>query len=119
LTIEVLNLDNKSCFLFGKDERVADFRLDNPTCSSQHAVVQFRRVGVERADGTFGSEIRPYLMDLNSTNGTVLNEKKIETQKYYQLLGKDVIRFGMSSREYVVMHTENEILRENVKANER
>ena len=45
----------------------------------------------------------PYIMDLESTNGTVLNGDKIEPAKYYELRTKDVIRFGHSKVDYVLM----------------
>ena len=34
------------------------------------------------------SEVRPYLMDLGSANGTYLNNERIETERYYELLEK-------------------------------
>lgn len=42
-------------------------------------------------------------MDLESTNGTFLNDLKIEPAKYYEMLDKDVLRFGKSEREYVLI----------------
>lgn len=51
--------------------------------------------------------IRPYLMDLDSTNGTYLNQEKIESARYYELLEEDVIKFGTSQREYVMMLEES------------
>lgn len=47
--------------------------------------------------------IRLYLIDLESVNGTYLNNAKIEPRRYYELIEKDVIKFGFSTREYVVM----------------
>jgi smad nuclear-interacting protein 1 len=35
-------------------------------------------------------------MDLDSTNGTYLNQEKIESARYYELLEEDVIKFGTS-----------------------
>jgi len=49
------------------------------------------------------SVVKPYLMDLDSTNGTYLNGERIEPARYYELLHKDVIKFAHSSRDYVVM----------------
>ena len=37
-----------TCFLFGRDGRVADIVLENPSCSMQHCVVQFREKHVTR-----------------------------------------------------------------------
>lgn len=46
----------------------------------------------------------PYIIDLDSANGTFVNNQKIESQKYVQVLEKDVLKFGFSSREYVLLH---------------
>ena len=49
-------------------------------------------------------------MDLESTNGTLLNKEKIEAARYYELKPHDVLNFGLSKRDYVVMkvdQTEN------------
>lgn len=43
-------------------------------------------------------------MDLGAANGTYLNNARIEPQRYYELKEKDVIKFGFSSREYVLLH---------------
>jgi smad nuclear-interacting protein 1 len=42
-------------------------------------------------------------MDLESTNGTTLNGEKVEGARYYELRHEDVIRFGQSLRDYVLM----------------
>lgn len=96
---------------------MADIRLDNLTCSGQHAVLQFRKVTEDQKDGTTTQVIRPYLIDLGSTNGTFLNKQRIEKERYYQLLPEDVVTFGLSQRQYVFMHSPQEILPENVEAN--
>lgn len=67
-----------------------------------------------------GKRVRPYLIDLESANGTYINNKKIEPKKYIELLEKDVIKFGYSSREYVLLHenSKDEALDDDVKAEE-
>jgi len=42
-------------------------------------------------------------MDLETEHGTILNEERIEGSRYIQLLSKDVIKFGKSEREYVLL----------------
>jgi pSer/pThr/pTyr-binding forkhead associated (FHA) protein len=50
------------------------------------------------------STIKPYLMDLKATHGTTLNGKKIEDSRYYELHEMDCIKFGESTREYMILH---------------
>jgi smad nuclear-interacting protein 1 len=48
--------------------------------------------------------LRPYIMDLESTNKTFLNGDQIEPARYYELREKDLLKFAFSSREYVIMN---------------
>ncbi|KAL2327686.1 hypothetical protein Fmac_021113 [Flemingia macrophylla] len=105
---EPLYIHRQSCYLFGRERRVADIPTDHPSCSKQHAVIQFRQVEKEQPDGTLLKQIRPYIMDLGSTNKTFINDSPIEPQRYYELREKDTVKFGNSSREYVLLH-ENSI----------
>lgn len=90
--------------MIGRDRKICDLAVDHPSCSKQHAALQFRLVPYEREDGTTGKRVRPYIIDLESANGTFINNKQIEAKKYVELLEKDVIKFGFSSREYVMLH---------------
>ncbi|XVE50586.1 hypothetical protein DITRI_Ditri01bG0174900 [Diplodiscus trichospermus] len=101
---EPLYIHRQSCYLFGRERRVADIPTDHPSCSKQHAVIQFRQVEKEQPDGTLTKQVRPYIMDLGSTNKTFINDNPIEPQRYYELFEKDTIKFGNSSREYVLLH---------------
>jgi len=49
---EPLYIHRQSCYLFGRERRVADVPTDHPSCSKQHAVIQFRQVEKEEPDGT-------------------------------------------------------------------
>lgn len=42
-------------------------------------------------------------MDLESTNGTTLNGDKLESARYFELIDKDVLKFGFSGREFVLI----------------
>ncbi|KJP90074.1 hypothetical protein AK88_00243 [Plasmodium fragile] len=92
---EILHLHRKSCYLIGKDDLVVDIKLANPSISKQHAIIQFKK---------HESEVLPFLLDLSSTNGSYLNNDLIEPNKYYELRQTDILRFGSSAREYVLLH---------------
>lgn len=94
---EPLILQNGSCFLLGRDREIVDIPLDHPTCSAQHAVLQYRQV--RGADGQ--QCIKLYIMDLGSTNGTFLNGDKLKPRVYVELLEKDIVKFALSTREYI------------------
>lgn len=103
--LETIPIHRKSCYLFGRDRVVADIPLDHHSCSKQHAVIQFRSVQIKDPNtGEPKRVTKPYILDLDSTNGTILNKEKIEGSRYYELKERDVLKFGFSSREYVLLH---------------
>ncbi|RNA35111.1 smad nuclear-interacting 1 [Brachionus plicatilis] len=100
-------IHRQSAYLFGRDRLVADIPVDHPSCSKQHAAFQYRMIEYKRKDGRTGRTVKPYIIDLGSTNGTFINNKQIEAQRYFELREKDVIKFGFSSREYILLHEES------------
>ncbi|KAM9851772.1 smad nuclear-interacting protein 1 [Aulostomus maculatus] len=102
--LPVMYVHRQSAYLLGRQRKIADIPIDHPSCSKQHAVFQYRLVEFTRADGTTGRRVRPYIIDLGSGNGTYLNNQRIDAQRYYELKEKDVLKFGFSSREYVLLH---------------
>ncbi|GJQ11231.1 hypothetical protein GpartN1_g3022.t1 [Galdieria partita] len=96
----VFYIYQKSVYLLGRDRDVVDIPIDHPSASQQHAVLQFRQVMPKNRDKLV---IKPYIMDLESTNGTFLNNERIESLRYYELLEKDLLRFGYSSRELIIL----------------
>ncbi|KAJ2851537.1 hypothetical protein IWW36_001021 [Coemansia brasiliensis] len=92
--IDMHHVDATSAYLFGRDRKVADIPTDHPSCSSQHAVLQYRQAS---------DAVKPYLIDLASTNGTFLNGQRIPTQRFVELRSEDVVKFGFSTREYVLL----------------
>ncbi|KAK9355554.1 SMAD/FHA domain-containing protein [Lipomyces doorenjongii] len=104
---DTLTLDQQPTYLFGRDRTVADVPLDHPSCSKQHAVLQYRLVVEE--GGMFGEpvdRIAPFIYDLGSANGTQLNGEKVPVREYVELKEKDMVRFGLSSREYLLLTDE-------------
>lgn len=94
-SMQPIALYRQSAFLLGKDRSIVDIPIEHPSCSRQHAVIQFRKVK---------GQVRPYIIDLESANKTKLNDTQIDCRRYYELIEKDILKFGFSSREYVIMH---------------
>lgn len=105
--VDTIELWQKSCWLLGRSHEVVDYVLEHPSSSGQHAVIQFRYIqkvvedefGVRSTKG----KVKPYVIDLESSNGTELNGKDIEASRYFELRDKDILKFAGSEREYVVM----------------
>jgi len=97
----VLHLHRRDHFLFGRDPKICDISLHHISVSHQHAVLQYRSRRKKTRSGRRFTEIVPYLIDLDSRHGTKINGDKIVASKYYQLLSKDVVQFGLSTREYI------------------
>ena len=110
--LDPYHIHRQSMYLLGRERRVCDIPLDHPSCSSQHCVLQFRMTQKtetnEHGERRESKLVRPYLIDLGSTNGCYVNGERIEAQRYVELLEKDCLRFGYSSREYVLLNADND-----------
>jgi len=102
--LPTLHLHRQSAYLIGRDRKVCDLPIDHPSSSKQHAAFQYRMISKKKDDGSDTNKVLPYIIDLGSANGTYLNNNKIEPQRYYELKEKDVVKFGYSTREYVLLH---------------
>ena len=80
-----------------------DFPIDHPSCSKQHAVLQFRFVEKKNEFGDREGAVRPYVIDLESANGTKINGEALPERRYVEVMSGDVLAFGDSTREYVLM----------------
>jgi smad nuclear-interacting protein 1 len=101
--VETIELATRSCWLVGKERAVVDLLAEHPSISRQHAVIQFRYVEKRNEFGDKSGKVRPYLIDLDSANKTMLNKDEIPGSRYLELRDKDMIQFGHSTREYVLM----------------
>ena len=105
-----LPLSSQSAFLIGRDRAVADIPADHPSCSLQHAVIQFRAVRAEAQEAGPAAQaqrvVRPYIMDLESRNGTFLNGQRLPPARYVEMRHTDVLVCGLSTREMVLLDVE-------------
>ncbi|CCM03518.1 uncharacterized protein FIBRA_05652 [Fibroporia radiculosa] len=102
--VDLLHIHRQSAYLIGRDRTVADLTIEHPSCSKQHAAIQYRQVKEQNEFGDVKPAIKPFIIDLESTNGTHVNDEQIPTSRYYELKPGDVIKFGESQREYVLLH---------------
>jgi smad nuclear-interacting protein 1 len=102
--LETVPLSVSTCWLIGKEAAVADLVVEHPSTSKQHAVIQFRYV--EKVVSEYGDKkgkVKPYIIDLESSNGTILNGDKIGSKRFIEVRSGDVMKLGTSEREYVFM----------------
>ncbi|ORE12161.1 SMAD/FHA domain-containing protein [Rhizopus microsporus var. microsporus] len=104
--IDLLHIHRQSSYLIGRDRVVVDIPVDHPSCSKQHAVIQYREVDEKDESGKFRKVIKPFIIDLEATNGTFLNGEQIPTTRFIELKPQDVLKFGSSTRDYVLLHAE-------------
>ncbi|KAI0598381.1 SMAD/FHA domain-containing protein [Biscogniauxia sp. FL1348] len=101
--MDTVPLSSRSCWLVGRELAIVDLAAEHPSISKQHAVIQFRYLEKRNEYGDKIGKVKPYLIDLESANGTKLNSKKVPDSRYLELRDKDMIQFGESTREYVLM----------------
>jgi smad nuclear-interacting protein 1 len=101
--LTTIPLHTRSCWLLGRETAVADIPVEHPSCSKQHAVFQFRYVVKKDEFGDKKGKVGLYVLDLESANGTMLNGSKVEAARYVECLSGDVVKFGDSEREYVLL----------------
>ena len=101
--LSTTELHTRSCWLFGRERAVVDFAIEHPSCSKQHAVIQFRYVEKKNEFGDRLGGVKPYVIDLESANGTRLNGERIPDKRFWEIKSGDMIGFGESTREYVIM----------------
>lgn len=106
--LKVIYLHRQSAYMIGRLTDICEIPVEHPSCSKQHAAIQFRAVKITKESGRDILSVRPYIIDLESSNGTYLNNSKIEAKRYYELKERDVIKFGFSTREYVVLHDKSD-----------
>ncbi|XP_028294380.1 kanadaptin [Gouania willdenowi] len=95
--VDTFPLTHRSYFVVGRLP-VCDVSLEHPSISRYHCVIQYR--GGEQGERGF------YVHDLGSTHGTVVNKNKIPPRTYIRLRVGHVIKFGGSTRLFVLQGPE-------------
>lgn len=101
--LDMFLLGKQSAYLFGRDRLVADIPIDHTSCSKQHAVIQFRESRTKNDFGDVRITVKPYLIDLESTNKSYVNGKEVPESRYYEVRSGDTLTFGESTRDYVML----------------
>ncbi|KAM0789673.1 hypothetical protein ACM66B_006535 [Microbotryomycetes sp. NB124-2] len=101
--VDLFHVHRQSAYLIGRDRIVADIPVDHPSTSKQHAVLQFRQVGERNEFGDTKSLTKPFIIDLESANGTTVNDETVPASRFYELKSGDVLKFAFSTREYVLL----------------
>lgn len=100
--LDTILLHERSCWLIGREAAVVDYLVEHPSTSKQHAAIQFRYTEKRNEFGDKVGKVKPYVIDLESANGTKVNEDVAPAGRYVELMDGDVIHFGESTREYVI-----------------
>lgn len=89
--IQKLMIDEKKCYLFGRNKQLNDFCIDHASCSRVHAaLVYHKHLNIS------------YLVDLGSTHGTFIGTLRLEAHKPTQLQINSMFHFGASTRYYIL-----------------
>ena len=110
---DILHIHRQSAYLLGRDPlvsvestlhtrathpfnprtQVVDIPLDHPSCSKQHAAIQYRSTSVSDEYGARTVVVKPFIIDLESVNGTFVNGDQIPASRYYELKASDSASF--------------------------
>uniref|UniRef100_A0A182K1Q0 FHA domain-containing protein n=1 Tax=Anopheles christyi TaxID=43041 RepID=A0A182K1Q0_9DIPT len=89
--VQKLMIDEKRCYLFGRNPQMNDFCIDHASCSRVHsAFVYHKHLHIA------------YLVDLGSTHGTFIGSVRLEANKPTQLQINSQFSFGASTRHYIL-----------------
>jgi hypothetical protein len=93
--INEIPLHNKDHYVLGRQPDVCDIGLDHPSISRVHAILQFHENG------------NLMIIDMGSAHGTFINKQEIKKDEFHQLKVGDFLKFGASTRSYIVKGPEN------------
>ena len=108
--VQEVDVSTKAFHVFGRLP-TCDVPLEHPSISRHHAILQYRPHSGETPPhagdhhtlfSTNPQESGFYIYDLGSTHGTFLNKTKVQPRCYYRMRVGQMVRFGGSSRLFVL-----------------
>ncbi|KAL4228390.1 Kanadaptin [Mactra antiquata] len=93
--IENIDLTKQAYHVIGRLPS-CDIPMEHPSLSRYHAVVQYSNGSSDQYPSGW------YLYDLDSTHGTWINKNKVPSQKYHRLHVDYVLKFGGSTRLFIL-----------------
>eukprot|EP00884_Botryococcus_braunii_P011771 jgi/Botrbrau1/20595/Bobra.113_1s0021.1 len=94
-------LEGRDHYTVGRVPGVLISRMEHPSVSRLHAVVQFRR-----------SDAAAFVFDCHSAHGTLLNKKRIPPGTHVPLRVGDMLKFGSSSPPIFILNGPEELMPE-------
>ena len=98
--VGTLILDTKTHYTIGRQQGAVDILAEHPSISRQHAVLQFRD------DGAL------MILDLHSAQGSFLNKAALPKDTFQRVRPGDMLKFGGSTRLYIVNGPDEEMTAE-------
>eukprot|EP00095_Tigriopus_kingsejongensis_P008806 snap_masked-scaffold646_size120253-processed-gene-0.4 protein:Tk08806 transcript:snap_masked-scaffold646_size120253-processed-gene-0.4-mRNA-1 annotation:"nuclear inhibitor of protein phosphatase 1" len=89
--IQKLMIDDKRCYLFGRNTQLNDFCIDHQSCSRIHAAIVYHK-----------HLSRMFIIDQGSTHGTYIGRVRLEGHKPTPLPNDQGFHFGASTRVYMI-----------------
>ena len=105
--VDVVDCRGRGCITLGRTPD-NDVVLEHPSSSRTHAVIQFAR---DRAEA--------FAFDNASTHGTFVNKRRLKARVHAPVFVGDQIRFGQSSRVFVVAGASELMPEEGLSRDER
>nr|CAG4644005.1 EOG090X07CE [Lepidurus arcticus] len=89
--VQKIMIDQKKCYLFGRNPQMNDICIDHASCSRVHSALVWHK-HLQRC----------FLVDLGSTHGTFIGNMRLEANKPTQLPMDSTFHFGASTRYYTL-----------------
>ena len=105
--VDIVDCRGRGCVTLGRTPD-NDVVLEHPSSSRTHAVIQFARGGAEA-----------FVFDNASTHGTFVNKRRLKARVHAPVFVGDQIRFGQSSRVFVVAGASELMPEEGLSRDER